>query len=187
MELHWPSEARLPSYVAVLQRGWSPDSVDPAAAQRELEAIRADAARFLRGLVDPEPGGTVTLPDGSLAERIPGYRKWMWDGEFCGSISFRWQAGTEQLPVHVLGHIGYSVVPWKRRRGYATAALRETLLDAAATGLRFVEVTTDVDNLASQRVVIANGGELIEQFLKAPSHGGAASLRYRIALSPTTR
>jgi len=35
----------------------------------------------------------------------------MWDGEFCGQIAFRWQPGTEALPPHCLGHVGYSVVP----------------------------------------------------------------------------
>ena len=28
----------------------------------------------------------------------PGYVRWMWDGEFCGSTGFRWQRGTEALP-----------------------------------------------------------------------------------------
>jgi predicted acetyltransferase len=41
----------------------------------------------------------------------------MWDGEFCGSIGLRWLPGTEELPPHCLGHIGYAVVPWKRRLG----------------------------------------------------------------------
>ena len=61
--------------------------------------------------------------DGTTVPRLPGYLKWMWDGEFCGVIGFRWQPGTEALPPTCLGHIGYAVVPWKRGRGYATAAL----------------------------------------------------------------
>ena len=27
------------------------------------------------------------MPDGSFVPRLPGYRRWLWDGKFCGSIS----------------------------------------------------------------------------------------------------
>ena len=107
----------------------------------------------------------------------------MWDGEFCGSIGFRWQPGTAELPSHVLGHIGYSVAPWKRQRGYATEALRQILDDAAVEGLPFVVLTTDVDNVASQRVIEANGGVLVDRFTKDLAYGGSCGLRFRIALS----
>ena len=107
----------------------------------------------------------------------------MWDGEFCGSIGFRWQPGTEALPPTCLGHIGYSVVAWKRRRGYATRALADILPDAKARGLRYVEITTSIDNLASQRVILANGGVLVEEFITPPSLGSQRDYRYRIALT----
>jgi predicted acetyltransferase len=106
----------------------------------------------------------------------------MWDGEFCGTIGFRWQPGTPELPPHCLGHIGYAVVPWKRGRGYATQALAGILPDAIAEGLPYVELTTDAVNVASQRVIEANGGRVVEQFNKPAHYGGAESLRYRIAL-----
>ena len=107
----------------------------------------------------------------------------MWDGEFCGSINFRWQRGTTALPPHVLGHIGYAVVPWKQRLGHATSALRQLLDDVRAEGLAFVELTTDPDNLASQRVIEANGGVLRERFTKPAQYGGVEGLRYRIVLA----
>jgi predicted acetyltransferase len=107
----------------------------------------------------------------------------MWDGEFCGSIGFRWQPGTEALPPTCAGHIGYTVVPWKLRRGYATAALREILAAAPEEGLRYVEIVTDPDNVASQRVIEKNGGVLIEEFVEAPELGGRRTLRYRISLN----
>ena len=114
--------------------------------------------------------------------RLPGFKRWLWDGEFAGSIGVRWQPGTTDLPPHCLGHIGYSVVPWKQRRGYATAALRLILPEAAAVGLAFVEITTDPDNIGSQRVIEANGGVLHENFVKPPQFGSKPGLRYRIAL-----
>ena len=184
MALVWPAERYLASYVAALERGWSGDNVrGEAATKEELEAISHDPAAFLAGLVDREAKGPpIEMPDGSTAERLPGYRRWMWDGEFCGSIGFRWRPGTSELPPHVLGHIGYSVVPWKQGRGYATLALKGILDEAKAEGLAYVELTADPDNIPSQRVITANGGVLVGRFTKTAAHGGAESLRFRIDL-----
>ena len=184
MELRWPTETELPGYVAALEAGWSPNTMDDSAGRVELAAIATDPAAFLASLVDRDASGrTIELPDGSVAERIPGYRKWMWDGEFCGSIGFRWVPGTEELPPHVLGHIGYAVVPWKQGRGIATAAVGLILADAAAEGLRWVEITTDPDNVASQRVIERNGGVLVERFAYPAAYGRADGLRYRVAIA----
>ena len=180
-----PSLRFLPGYVDALERGWSADSARAeTASKEELALIAADRDHFLSTQADREPQGeTVTLPDGSKVPRLPGYRRWLWDGEFCGLINLRWQPGTHALPPHCLGHIGYAVVPWKQRRGYATLALRLLLPEAKALGLPFVEVTTDPSNVASQRVIEANGGVLFERFIKPPAFGGVPGLRYRIALA----
>jgi predicted acetyltransferase len=182
MKLVWPSPEYLPSYVAALKRGWSPDNVrGTVAAQEELVRIAANPDAFLASLVDKEGAGDpITLPDGTTVPRLPGYRRWLWDGEFCGSIGLRWQRGTEVLPPHCLGHIGYAVVPWKRGRGYATRALREVLREAKAAGLRYVEITTAPDNVASQRVILTNGGVLVEEFVTPPALGGRREFRYRV-------
>lgn len=182
MKLVWPSREYLLSYVAALERGWSPDNVrGQIAAREELLRIAADADAFLASLVAREAKGeAIALPDGTTVPRLPGYRRWLWDGEFCGSIGFRWQPGTEALPPHCLGHIGYAVVPWKQRRGYATRALRELLPEARAVGLRYVEITTDPANVASQRVIEANGGVLVEEFVPPAAFGGEPKLRYRV-------
>jgi predicted acetyltransferase len=189
MRLVWPSRDHLPSYIAALERGWSPDNVRGLiAAREELDRIAADADAFLAGLVDRDPiKRFITLLDGTQVPRIPGYRRWMWDGEFCGSIGLRWQRGTEALPPYCLGHIGYAVVPWKQRRGYATQALRDILREAAAEGLRYVELTTDLDNLPSQRVIEANGGIFVEEFITPPGLGSKRERRYRVALVSRVR
>jgi len=182
MQLVRPAVEHLPSYVSALKRGWSADNVRGAeAAMEELGKIAENSEAFLASLEDREAKGLpVTLPDGSNVKRIPGFRRWIWDGEFAGSIGLRWQPGTTDLPPHCLGHIGYAVVPWKQRRGYATAALRLMLDEASAIGLPFVEITTDPDNIASQRVIEAVGGRLHEQFIKPLQFGGKAGLRYRV-------
>jgi len=191
MDLVWPAAEYLPSYVAALEQGWSPNNVRPEAAQEELDHIARDAADFLARQIDRQGSGPpVILPDGSTFKRLPGYRRWLWDGEFCGSIGFRWQPGSNELPPHVLGHIGFAVVPWKRRRGYATRALA-LLLDGVRQehieGLTYVELTADPDNIASQRVIIANGGQLVERFTKPVEYGSSDSLRFRIPLPAVGR
>jgi len=182
MTLVWPSLTYLPSYKAALERGWSPDSLRGAiVAREELDRIARDAGAFVASLVDKEAAGApIVLPDGATARRLPGYRRWMWDGEFCGSIGLRWQPGTEALPPHCLGHIGYGVVPWKQRRGYATQALRDMLEEAKALRLRYVEITTDPDNFASRRVIEVNGGEVVEEFVTPVSLGAQPKVRYRV-------
>jgi predicted acetyltransferase len=43
-------------------------------------------------------------------------------------------------------------------------------------GLPFVEIVTDLANIASQRVILANGGMLVERFVKPPLFGGRPGL-----------
>ncbi len=179
-----PSANHLASYAAALTRGWSPNNERSAAAADELERIASDPQAFVDSLDDREAKGPpVAMPDGSFVPRLPGFRRWMWDGEFAGSISLRWQPGTIELPPYCLGHIGYSVVPWRHRRGYATAALIDMLDEARRLKMPYVELTTDPDNLASQKVILAAGGQLLERFDKPAQFGGKPGLRFRIALA----
>jgi RimJ/RimL family protein N-acetyltransferase len=199
MQLVRPSPTHLRGYVAALKRDWSPDTSRGAEAAREmLEKVRADPVSLFAVTDDPEGlGPPWKAPDGTLRARIPGLVRWMWEDEaedtgdgagaggvggFAGSINLRWMKGNAALPSHVLGHIGYAVVPWKRRRSHATKALALMLPLARAQGMPFVEITTDIDNLPSQRVITANGGMLVEEFIKEAMWGGQAGLRFRIAL-----
>jgi predicted acetyltransferase len=184
MELVWPALEHLDSYLDALTRGFAHDNVRGlAASAEEIEQIHDDPHAFLDRIVDPEgKGPPITLPDGTVIPRLPGYRKFMWDGAFAGTVGFRWQPGTPALPWYVLGHVGYSVAEWKRGRGYASEGLRLILPDAKERGLPYVELTTDPDNLASQRVILRNGGVLVEKFNKGPAYHNAPGLRYRIYL-----
>lgn len=180
-----PDLAALPAYREALERGWSPDNVGLDKTRlRELAAVAEDPAAFLASLDDPEArGGPIAMPDGTMLERLPGRRRWLLDGEaFCGSFGFRWRPGTEALPPHVLGHMGYAVPEWMRGQGYATRGLALLLPDARALGMAYVELTTDPDNEASQKVILNNGGYLVERFQKPAVYGEADGLRWRIDL-----
>lgn len=185
MQLVRPVAAHLPGYIAALEQGWSADNLGgEVAARRELASVVSAPALYLERLVDREAKGPpIELPDGSTVTRLPSLQFWLWDGEFCGAIGLRWQPGTGELPAHVPGHIGYAVVPWKRRRGYATRALAQLLPVARQEGLAYVELTTDADNVASQRVIEANGGALVGRFAKPPALGGSEGLTYRIQMA----
>ncbi|SIO20428.1 GNAT family N-acetyltransferase [Paraburkholderia phenazinium] len=184
IELLRPTTALLPSYVSALEAGWSPDNVRKKVAAREqLHAIELNAEAFVNSLDDPTAsGGPIPLPDGSTVARLPSIVRWIWDGDVSGAIGFRWQAGTAELPPYVLGHIGFSVVPWKRGNGYAKQALNLMLGEARLQGLSYVELTVDPENIASQRVIAACSGVLVERFKKAAAYGFAETLRYRIVL-----
>jgi predicted acetyltransferase len=184
LQLVVPSLEHLDGYADALGRGWSPDPVRAEETRREeLAHIAADAKAFLDRLDDrAAKGGPITLPDGTQVPRLPGYRRWMWDDGFCGSIGFRWQPGTDALPPYVLGHIGYAVVPWKRERGHATRALALLLPEARKEGLRSVELTTDPDNIPSQKVITNNGGVLVRRFRMEAAYGDAEALLFRIDL-----
>ena len=52
-------------------------------------------------------------------------------------------------------------------------------------GLPWIEVTTDPDNVASQRVIEHAGGRLFERFVEPAAFGGHEGLRYRIPVPPS--
>ena len=58
------------------------------------------------------------------------------------------------------GHIGYSIRPSERGKGYAQETLRQGLKVAKEKNIKKVLVTCSVNNPASRAVILANGGLL---------------------------
>ena len=58
------------------------------------------------------------------------------------------------------GHIGYSIRPSERGKGYAKESLRQGLQIAKEKNIHRVLVTCSIKNPASRVVILANGGQL---------------------------
>ena len=182
MELHRPSLAELPAIASAWEKvlAEKPNHF----RQQVLDQIKNDPESYLKSIDGGLDGSLILLEDGSEVSKLPMITRYMWvDGQPAGAISYRWQPGTTELPPHVLGHIGYETFPWFQRQGYATSALAQILQYPREQGMPFVEIVTNVDNYASQKVVANNGGVLKEEFEKPASSGGGKALRYLIALS----
>jgi predicted acetyltransferase len=174
-----PSRAWLGEFEHALAVGWSPNT-EQDISREQLCELRRDPEAYLDTLLH---GTSIRLPDGSLVPRLPSCEFWIVDGAFCGRIGLRFQRGTDALPPHALGHIGYAVVPWKRGRGYATQALRHILPHARAQGLGRVQITCDDDNEASRRVILANGG-VADGRTPHPTRPGHFKLSYWVPTFP---
>jgi predicted acetyltransferase len=103
----------------------------------------------------PPPGEWV---DGYVPQTV---LWWVAGDEYLGRLSIR-----HRLTPHLLyhgGNIGFEVRPSARRRGHATAMLAAALPLAAALGIDPARIDCDVGNVASRRVIEANGGVLDEE------------------------
>ena len=90
------------------------------------------------------------------------------DGRLVGmlQVRHRFNAYLEKYA----GHIGYSVRPSERRRGYAKEMLRQALPFCRELGLERVLITCIDGNLGSERTILANGG-VYESTVREPNEG----------------
>jgi len=91
--------------------------------------------------------------------RVPSSVFWLIDGEaYVGRVNLRHRLNSRLRRLG--GHIGYEIRPSWRGRGFGTLALRLGLERARGLGLRRVLLVCADDNLASRRIIEANGGVL---------------------------
>lgn len=130
------------------------ESVDAGASgyAAALKQALDDFAAYARGVSDVEQG--IGLKPGL----VPWTTYWLLgeDGKVVAGSRLRHALSPALLEYG--GHIGYDVRPSMRRRGYGTAVLALTLERARSLGIRCVLVTCGKDNVASERVILNNGG-----------------------------
>ena len=97
---------------------------------------------------------------GLLENRVPSIQFVLFDksGHALGFLNLRLRLN-EGLLNHA-GHIGYSIRPSERGKGYAKESLRQGLEVAKGKNIKQALVTCSTKNPASRAVILANGGKL---------------------------
>ena len=112
--------------------------------------------KILPGLIKMSRG--IDLPKGF----VPQTSYFLWDEEkIVGLFRVRHYLN-DYLKKHA-GHIGYGIAPQYRGKGYGKELLRLLLIEANKIGLEKVLITIHSDNIASQKVALANGGVITEK------------------------
>ena len=79
------------------------------------------------------------------------------DGQAVGFLNLRLRLNDYLLEKG--GHIGYSIRPSERGKGYAKESLRQGLQVAKEKNIKRALVTCSTENPASRAVILANGGQ----------------------------
>ncbi|MBP7006748.1 MAG: GNAT family N-acetyltransferase [Candidatus Pacebacteria bacterium] len=115
----------------------------------------------------------IDLPEGYVSHS----RFWLIDNEeFIGHVDIRHKLTDDLLKFG--GHIGYAIVPSKRRLGYGTKILEMALPIAKELGIEKVFFTLDDSNIASAKIIEKNGGVLESKI----EYEGVLKRRYWITL-----
>lgn len=98
----------------------------------------------------------INLPE----NRVPSIQLVSFDdvGRALGFLNLRLRLNEGLL--NYAGHIGYSIRPSERGKGYAKETLRQGLQVAKEKNIKKALVTCSVNNTASRAVILANGGLL---------------------------
>ena len=142
-QLAFPSAAYQASFLEAMEELRQDD---PAYENAIDLPVITDFESFLQQQEDLRNG--VGLPEGF----VPATNFWLVSGDrYIGRVSLRHQLNDNLLQMG--GHIGYTIRPSERRKGYGTIALELALEEAKKLGLEKVLVTCDEDNVASRKII----------------------------------
>lgn len=142
-----------------------------------IDKIDADFESYLDELT--KQTGDIHLPDGTLIPRVPQDICWLVDGStFIGETGIRYRLN--DWLVQIGGHVGYGIRPKFQRQGYGRLILKLALDRLRAGGVGRALITCYDHNIASAKVIEANGG-ILDNIIDDP-RGGGKSRRYWIEL-----
>jgi predicted acetyltransferase len=147
LRLRRPAAELVASYLDLLAEvAAAGERVWPARPEPE-ETPESFVARLVRAEIAPEP------------TRVPQTTYWVALGEsIVGHLGLRHRLDAELAEFG--GHIGYTVRPSCRGRGFAKEMLRQVLRTPRAREIGRLLLTCAPDNVASNRTIRANGGVL---------------------------
>lgn len=137
-----------------------------------LDFIHNNFETYIKRLIGFSSG--INLPEGQ-----PTYHHfWLIDKEnFIGSINIRHL--NENLETNTRGHIGYVIIPSKRKKGYGKKILSLAIPEAKKLNYDKMLITCNSDNIASKKIIEDNGGE----FINTLPFGTTTKLRYWIRIN----
>lgn len=162
-----PAVRHAGSYTEALREGFRRGAQE-AVSDLRVREIEKDFADYLAMITDQT--GCIRLPNGDLVPKVPFSLYWLTDGNrFIGEASLRHRLNANLMREG--GHIGYGIRPSYRGLGFGRRILALTLVECRRHGLDRVLVTCLESNVASARIIEANGGAL-ENVIADPAGRG---------------
>jgi predicted acetyltransferase len=117
-----------------------------------INDLEKDFEKYIEDIKNQSKG--IGLPQGHVPHTV----FWLVDDEgYIGKLDLRHYLN-DYLKV-IGGHIGYNIRPTRRRQGLGKLILKLGLEEAKKRGIKEVVITCDVDNVASSKIIEANGGQ----------------------------
>lgn len=154
-------------------REWGPGSHEDGFGLHEDDDVESAAGfRAWIARLDRQSDPATTPPAGKVHCTF----RWIVDDDrVLGGVALRHELNDRNKH---LGHVGYGIRPSARRRGLATWALGQMLVQARGLGLDRVLLVCAGDNIASAKTIERNGG-----VLEKARVDGDGPLRYSIDLT----